>query len=103
MKKLMTVLLTSTFLIGGLGAHAMIHSQQVIEQTYAPTHTINQLTATNIALNKTNGGLVTNTQMIEDNDMVKYEISIENHDKNIKVNLDAKTGKVLKFDQHNKG
>ena len=101
--KLMTILLTSSFLIGGLGAHAMINNQPTIEQTHTPTQTINQLTAKNIALDTSNGGLVTNTHMIEDNGIFKYEISIVNQDKDFKVNLDAKTGKVLKFDQHIKG
>jgi uncharacterized membrane protein YkoI len=64
---------------------------------------INQLTAKNITLNISNGSLVTVTYMIEDNGMIKYEISIAKQDQDFKVNLDAKTGETLKFDQRIKG
>ena len=89
---LITVLLTGAFLVGGLGAHTTINNQPEIEQT------INQLTAKNIALDVSNGGLVTKTHMIEDNDSKQYEISILNQNKEFNVNIDATTGNVLKID-----
>jgi predicted small secreted protein len=85
-------------LVGGLGAHATINNQPEIEQTYAPAQTINQLTAKNIALDVSHGGLVTKTHMIEDNNMKQYEISIINQNKKFNVNIDATTGNVLKID-----
>ena len=94
---LMTVLLTGAFLVGGLGAHATINNQPEIEQTYAPAQTINQLTAKKIALDVSHGGLVTKTDMIEDNNMKQYEISIINQSKKFNVNIDATTGNVLKI------
>jgi uncharacterized membrane protein YkoI len=97
---LMTVLITGAFLVGGLGAHATINNQPAIEQTHAPAQTINQLAAKNIALDTSNGGLVTKTHMIEDNNLKQYEISIVNQDKEFNVNIDATTGNVLKVDQN---
>lgn len=93
--KLITMLLTSALIAGGLGANAMIDDQPVTEQTNAPSQTINELKAKEIALDISKGGLVTKTHLIEDNSMEKYEISIVNQDTEFNVDIDAFTGEIL--------
>jgi uncharacterized membrane protein YkoI len=89
------MLLTSALIAGGLGANAMIDDQPVTEQTNAPSQTINELKAKEIALDISKGGLVTKTHLIEDNSMEKYEISIVNQDTEFNVDIDAFTGEIL--------
>lgn len=95
--KLLTLLLTGAFLAGGFGAHETFYEQQAMEQAHVQEQTINQLTAANIALDLSNGGLVTKTQMIEENGHKKYEISLINQNKEFQVVIDASTGEVLNY------
>jgi len=96
--KLLTLLLTGTFLAGGFGAHATFYEQQqATENTHVQEQTINQLTAAKIALDLSNGGLVTKTHMTEEKGNKKYEISLNNHDKEFQVYIDASTGEVLNY------
>ena len=93
--KLITMLLTGALIAGGLGANAMFDNQLATEQTNAPSQTINELKAKEIALDISKGGLVTKTHLIEDNGMEKYEVSIVNQDTEFNVDIDAFTGEIL--------
>jgi uncharacterized membrane protein YkoI len=95
--KLLTLLVTGAFLVGGLGAHATFYEQQVIENT-----PINQLAATNIALDISNGGLVTKKQIIEEKGNRNYEISLLHQEKEFQVVIDASTGEVLTYTEKTK-
>ena len=98
--KLLTLLLTGAFLAGGFGAHATFYEKQAMEQTHAQEQSINQLTAANIALDLSNGGLVTKTHIIEENGNKKYQISLINQDKEFQVVIDASTGEVLNYNDN---
>jgi uncharacterized membrane protein YkoI len=89
------MLLTGALIAGGLGANAMIDNQPATKQTNAPSQTINELKAKEIALDISKGGLVTKTHLVENNGMKKYEISIVNQDTEFDVEIDAFTGKLL--------
>ena len=99
---LMTLLLTGALIAGGLGAHAVLDNQPITNSTTAPSQSINELQAKTIALDTSKGGLVTNTQTIENYGIKKYEISIVNQDTEYAVDIDASTGDILKVDQNTK-
>ncbi|MGE8078793.1 PepSY domain-containing protein [Peribacillus loiseleuriae] len=96
------ILIKGALIAVGLGAHTMMDTQPVTKPTHAPSQTINELEAKMIALDTSKGGLVTNTQAIEVHGNKKYEISILHQDTEYNVNIDASTGKILKFDQGSK-
>jgi len=96
---LMTLLLTGALIAGGLGAHAVLDNQPIMNSTTAPSQSINELQAKAIALDTSKGGLVTNTQIIENYGIKKYEISIINQNTEYAVNIDSSTGDILKIDQ----
>ena len=61
---LMKILVNGVLIAIGLGAHTWIDNQPVMKPTNAQIQTINELTASMIALGASKGGLVTNTQTI---------------------------------------
>ncbi|WP_028394063.1 PepSY domain-containing protein [Bacillus cihuensis] len=99
---LISMLLTGTLIAGGLGAHTLLDNQPVTEQTNAPSQTINELQAKTIALDTSKGGLVTNTQTVENYGSKTYKISIVNQDTEYTVDIDASTGDALIVNQQMK-
>lgn len=99
---LMTLLLTGALIAGGLGAHAVLDNQPITKSTIAPSQSINELQAKIIALDTSKGGLVTNTQTIENYGIKEYEISIVNQDTEYIVDINASTGNISKIDQNTK-
>ncbi|MFJ7976976.1 PepSY domain-containing protein [Peribacillus sp. JNUCC 23] len=95
---LMPMLLTGALIVGGLGAHAMIDNHPTTKLSNAPSQTINELQAKTIALDTSQGGLVTNTHTIEDHGIKKYEISIMNRNTEYDVDIDASSGDILNVD-----
>ena len=100
---LLSILLTGALIAGGLGAHTLPNNQPVTKQTNAPSQMINELQAKTIALDTSKGGLVTNTQTVENHGIKTYKISIVNQDTEYTVDIDASTGGILMVNQQMKG
>ena len=98
---LLSILLTGALISGGLGAHTLLDNQPT-KQTNAPSQTINELQAKTIALDTSKGGLVTNTQTVENYGIKTYKISIVNQDTEYTVDIDASTGGILMVNQQMK-
>lgn len=99
--KLVTTLLTGALFVGalGTGAYAMTDKQPTAAQTNAPSPSISESQAKEMALNATKGE-VTKFQL--DDGRKEYEMEIVNQDTEYDVKVDASTGKVLemKLDDH---
>ena len=99
---LLSILLTGALISGGLGAHTLLDNQPT-KQTNALSQTINELQAKTIALDTSKGGLVMNTQTVENYGIKTYKISIVNQDTEYTVDIDASTGGILMVNQQMKG
>jgi uncharacterized membrane protein YkoI len=98
--KLKTKLLIGTFIVSellGTSACSMTDNKSETAQT------INELKATEIALDASQGGVVIDSHLDENNGSNKYEVSIEKSDKNYEVDVDSLTGEVLEIDQRSPG
>lgn len=109
--KIVTALLTSTLVIGGLGAgtYAMtIDKQPAVEQIHVPSESVTVKTASSIiseseakesALKAVKEGQVTKIYLEEELGEKKYEVEIVHQNTEYDVNVEALTGKVMKIDQ----
>ncbi|OCA92873.1 PepSY domain-containing protein [Pseudobacillus wudalianchiensis] len=96
-----TKLLTSVLVIGGLGAGAytVTEHQAAVAQTTTSTHTISEAKAKDIALYTSKGGTVTDIELESDEGSKKYDIEILKQNREFDIEIDAATGKVMKYNE----
>lgn len=98
---LLSILLTGSLITGSIGANALglVNHKPIAGQTTESLQTISTIKAKEIALDETKGGLVSKSTIKEDNNIKKYEITIIKQNEKFDVEINAKTGKVLNFEQ----
>jgi uncharacterized membrane protein YkoI len=93
-------LLIGTFIAGGLlGASAC----STTDNNPETAQTISERRATEIALAKLKGGVVTNSHVDENEGANKYEVNILKGEKIYEVDVDSLTGKILEINQSGQG
>lgn len=96
------MILSGTILSGTVFAQsddtASAVSNKTTAQTSVKTDTITTEEANTIALKKTNGGEVKESKLDRDDQVLKYEIKIMNGDTEYEVDINASTGKILKYE-----
>ncbi|MCM3196415.1 PepSY domain-containing protein [Priestia megaterium] len=99
--KVITTVLASAVLVGGLGASAYAMTDQSKSSTKTQT-TIEETQAKDIALQKTDGGDITNIQLAVDDGVKQYEVDITKGNKEYDVDIDSRSGKIIEFDEDQK-
>ncbi|MCR8924654.1 PepSY domain-containing protein [Priestia megaterium] len=99
--KVITTVLASAILVGGLGASAYAMTDQSKSSTKTQT-TIEEVKAKDIALQKTDGGDITNIQLAIDDGVKQYEVDITKGNKEYDVDIDSSSGKIIEFDEEQK-
>ncbi|MEI4528889.1 PepSY domain-containing protein [Priestia megaterium] len=99
--KVITTVLASVILVGGLGASAYAMTDQSKSSTKTQT-TIEEVKAKDIALQKTDGGDITNIQLAIDDGVKQYEVDITKGNKEYDVDIDSSSGKIIEFDEEQK-
>ena len=109
MMKLVTVLLTSALVVGGLGAgvYSMAEGQSsptiktnTAIQADIAEQTVSTEKAKEMALDVTEGTQVTKVHLDDDDDDKReYEMEVVKEDTKYEVDVDAATGQVLKIEQ----
>ncbi|MDO6851149.1 PepSY domain-containing protein [Priestia megaterium] len=99
--KVITTVLASAVLAGGLGASAYAMTDQSKSSTKTQT-TIEEAKAKDIALQKTDGGDITNIQLAVDDGVKQYEVDITKGNKEYDVDIDSSSGKIIEFDEEQK-
>ncbi|MEI2340153.1 MULTISPECIES: PepSY domain-containing protein [Priestia] len=100
--KVITTVLASAVLVGGLGASAYAMTDQSKSNDKKQTTTIEEAKAKDIALQKTDGGDITNIQLAIDDGVKQYEIDITKGNKEYDVDIDSSSGKIIEFDEEQK-
>ncbi|MBZ6484951.1 PepSY domain-containing protein [Priestia aryabhattai] len=100
--KVITTVLASAVLVGGLGASAYAMTDQSKSNDKKQTTTIEEAKAKDIALQKTDGGDITNIQLDVDNGVKQYEVDITKGNKEYDVDIDSSSGKIIEFDEEQK-
>ncbi|AWD65293.1 MULTISPECIES: PepSY domain-containing protein [Priestia] len=100
--KVITTVLASAVLVGGLGASAYAMTDQSKSNDKKQTTTIEEAKAKDIALQKTDGGDITNIQLAVDDGVKQYEVDITKGDKEYDVDIDSSSGKIIEFDEEQK-
>ena len=100
--KVITTVLASAVLVGGLGASAYAMKDQSKSNDKKQTTTIEEAKAKDIALQKTDGGDITNIQLAIDDGVKQYEIDITKGNKEYDVDIDSSSGKIIEFDEEQK-
>ncbi|GHH97563.1 PepSY domain-containing protein [Neobacillus kokaensis] len=95
--KLLTQFLIAVTFIGGLcaAAYAMTNNHTATEQTNPTSYPIRHIEAIEAAIKVSKGGFVKNIQAKEEEGIKKYEVNIVNQGKEIEVDINGLTGKVL--------
>ncbi|MQR84925.1 hypothetical protein GFV16_03080 [Bacillus megaterium] len=99
--KVITTVLASAVLVGGVGASAYAMTDQSKSSTKTQT-TIEEAQAKDIALQKTDGGDITNIQLAVDDGVKQYEVDITKGNKEYDVEIDSSSGKIIEFDEEQK-
>ncbi|MEK4817773.1 MULTISPECIES: PepSY domain-containing protein [Priestia] len=99
--KVITTVLASAVLVGGLGASAYAMTDQSKSSTKTQA-TIEEAKAKDIALQKTDGGDITNIQLAVDDGVKQYEVDITKGNKEYDVDIDSSSGKIIEFDEDQK-
>ncbi|MCM3773345.1 PepSY domain-containing protein [Priestia aryabhattai] len=99
--KVITTVLASVVLVGGLGASAYAMTDQSKSNDKTQT-TIEEAKAKDIALQKTDGGDITHIQLAVDDGVKQYEIEITKGNKEYDVDIDSSSGKIIEFDEEQK-
>ncbi|MCM3307913.1 PepSY domain-containing protein [Priestia megaterium] len=100
--KVITTVLASAVLVGGLGASAYAMTDQSKSNDKKQTTTIEEAKAKDIALQKTDGGDITNIQLAVDDGFKQYEVDITKGNKEYDVDIDSSSGKIIEFDKEQK-
>lgn len=100
--KVITTVLASAVLVGGLGASAYAMTDQSKSNDKKQTTTIEEAKAKDIALQKTDGGNITNIQLAVDDGVKQYEVDITKGNKEYDVDIDSSSGKIIEFDEEQK-
>ncbi|MGG3196867.1 PepSY domain-containing protein [Priestia aryabhattai] len=100
--KVITTVLASAVLVGGLGASAYAMTDQPKSNDKKQTITIEEAKAKDIALQKTDGGDITNIQLAVDDGVKQYEVDITKGNKEYDVDIDSSSGKIIEFDEEQK-
>ncbi|MED3930781.1 PepSY domain-containing protein [Priestia megaterium] len=100
--KVITTVLASVVLVGGLGASAYAMKDQSKSNDKKQTTTIEEAKAKDIALQKTDGGDITNIQLAVDDGVKQYEVDITKGNKEYDVDIDSSSGKIIEFDEEQK-
>ncbi|KML26815.1 MULTISPECIES: PepSY domain-containing protein [Priestia] len=100
--KVITTVLASAVLVGGLGASAYAMTDQSKSNDKKQTKTIEEAKAKDIALQKTDGGDITNIQLAVDDGVKQYEVDITKGNKEYDVDIDSSSGKIIEFDEDQK-
>ncbi len=100
--KVITTVLASAVLVGGLGASAYAMTDQSKSNDKKQTTTIEEAKAKDIALQKTDGGDITNIQLAVDDGVKQYEVDITKGNKEYEVDIDSSSGKIIEFDEEQK-
>jgi uncharacterized membrane protein YkoI len=100
--KVITTVLASAVLVGGLGASAYAMTDQSKSNDKKQTTTIEEAKAKDIALQKTDGGDITNIQLAIDDGVKQYEVDITKGNKEYDVDIDSSSGKIIEFDEEQK-
>ncbi|MBX4163849.1 MULTISPECIES: PepSY domain-containing protein [Priestia] len=100
--KVITTVLASAVLVGGLGASAYAMTDQPKSNDKKQTTTIEEAKAKDIALQKTDGGDITNIQLAVDDGVKQYEVDITKGNKEYDVDIDSSSGKIIEFDEDQK-
>ena len=100
--KVITTVLASAVLVGGLGASAYAMTDQSKSNDKKQTTTIEEAKAKEIALQKTEGGDITNIQLAVDDGVKQYEVDITKGNKEYDVDIDSSSGKIIEFDEEQK-
>ncbi|WP_129705798.1 PepSY domain-containing protein [Priestia megaterium] len=100
--KVITTVLASAVLVGGLGASAYAMTDQSKSNDKKQTTTIEEAKAKDIALQKTDGGDITNIQLAIDDGVKQYEVDITKGNKEYDVDIDSSSGKIVEFDEEQK-
>lgn len=100
--KVITTVLASAVLVGGLGASAYAMMDQSKSNDKKQTKTIEEAKAKDIALQKTDGGDITNIQLAVDDGVKQYEVDITKGNKEYDVDIDSSSGKIIEFDEDQK-
>ncbi|MBE2977392.1 PepSY domain-containing protein [Priestia megaterium] len=100
--KVITTVLASAVLVGGLGASAYAMKDQSKSNDKKQTTTIEEAKAKDIALQKTDGGDITNIQLAVDDGVKQYEVDITKGNKEYDVDIDSSSGKIIEFDEEQK-
>ncbi|MEW4211836.1 PepSY domain-containing protein [Priestia megaterium] len=100
--KVITTLLASAVLVGGLGASAYAMTDQSKSNDKKQTTTIEEAKAKDIALQKTDGGDITNIQLAIDDGVKQYEVDVTKGNKEYDVDIDSSSGKIIEFDEEQK-
>lgn len=93
--KVITTVLASAVLVGGLGASAYAMTDQPKSNDKKQTTTIEEAKAKDIALQKTDGDDITNIQLAVDDGVKQYEVDITKGNKEYDVDIDSVTVKSL--------
>ena len=100
--KVITTVLASAVLVGGLGASAYAMTDQSKSNDKKQTTTIEEAKAKEIALQKTDGGDITNIQLAIDDGVKQYEVDITKGNKEYDVDINSSSGKIIEFDEEQK-
>lgn len=100
--KVITTVLASAVLVGGLGASAYAMTDQSKSNDKKQTTTIEEAKAKDIALQKTDGGDITNIQLAVDDGVKQYEVDITKGNKEYDVDIDSSSGNIIEFDEEQK-
>ncbi|KLV31637.1 PepSY domain-containing protein [Priestia megaterium] len=100
--KVITTVLASAVLVGGLGASAYAMTDQSKSNDKKQTTTIEEAKAKDIALQKTDGGDITNIQLAIDDGVKQYEVDVTKGNKEYDVDIDSSSGKIIEFDEEQK-
>ncbi|QTL49862.1 MULTISPECIES: PepSY domain-containing protein [Priestia] len=100
--KVITTVLASAVLVGGLGASAYAMTDQSKSNDKKQTTTIEEAKAKDIALQKTDGGDIKNIQLAVDDGVKQYEVDITKGNKAYDVDIDSSSGKIIEFDEEQK-
>ncbi|MEJ9304826.1 PepSY domain-containing protein [Priestia megaterium] len=100
--KVITTVLASAVLVGGLGASAYAMTDQSKSNDKKQTTTIEEARAKDIALQKTDGGDITNIQLAIDDGVKQYEVDVTKGNKEYDVDIDSSSGKIIEFDEEQK-
>ena len=100
--KVITTVLASAVLVGGLGASAYAMTDQSKSDDKKQTTTIEEAKAKEIALQKTDGGDITNIQLAIDDGVKQYEVDVTKGNKEYDVDINSSSGKIIEFDEEQK-